>query len=544
MRDPQVLERFVRDRITEKTETDKIDFKLTLNFKTQEERLKLVALINALANTADAEYGDHGLLIYGLSREDGRVTQEVVLLTELGTDKLESQILIAVREHMSPCPRFNLFAFDEPGVGTWGVIVVWPNQTAPFVFTKPGTYSQGPNQSKTLWKKGEWRVRRGGAAAEPETDDYVRVFQERTAPLQRSLVVLETNLIEQRRQLDALLFAQDPARATNAQVIQAAFQTPARTLVRAVKSEVSQYLQAHQKLKLTGVEIPFRRLDRPQEAALLHQEDLRGLRDGFEQLERVTRPLVELLGLIAHEADVQGGDRSMAEAIDVSVTELANAVLFTGPNAQTGQFNGPSYAALEAYPAILLLFASAVTAASSSDARRWQVFGRMLHHQRTVTMVNRRGQQHLASHWSLRPQLDFLWSLFDRQFFFSPISEHMRELMERPDWLGPVLPTTDRHRVTGRGDLLTSLGYLVAELKVVQVPPFVPSAWMSFVEAPLDFRITLETIQTEHLHVLTGGRLELWQEALEVLAGQVAVANGIIGFGPWEIWNEVERQRR
>ena len=250
LRDPQALERFVRDRVAEKTETDKIDFKLTLNFKTQEEKLKLVALINAMANTADAEHGDCGLLIYGLNREDGRITQDVSLLAELGTDKLEAQILAAVREHMSPCPRFNLFAFEEPGVGTWGVIVVWPNQTAPFVFTKPGTYSQGSGQSKTLWKKGEWRVRRGGAAIGPDTDDYARVLNERTAPLERALVVLETNLSEQRRQLDALLFAQDPARATTAQVIQAAFQTPARTLVRAVKSEVSQYLQAHRKLKL------------------------------------------------------------------------------------------------------------------------------------------------------------------------------------------------------------------------------------------------------------------------------------------------------
>jgi YhcG PDDEXK nuclease domain len=79
---------------------DEIDSKLMLNFNAQEEKLELVTQIKA----ADAEFGNHCLLIYGMNHEGGRGIQRI--------DKLESQTLVAVRERILSRPRFNLSALD------------------------------------------------------------------------------------------------------------------------------------------------------------------------------------------------------------------------------------------------------------------------------------------------------------------------------------------------------------------------------------------------------------------------------------------------
>lgn len=197
-RDPQALQAFLLERIREKTELDKLDFKLDLNFTEQRDKLHLVRLINAMVNTYDLEFDDHGFLIYGMNREDGRVTQAVPAFRDLGTDKLENQIGQLLRGHVHPTPQFNVYGFEEPGVGPWGAIVIFPDQTPPFVFSKPGTWRKEDGKTEQLWRTGEWRVRRGGTVKEPEPEDYARMLQARvqaaTGPLREELRQLQAQV--------------------------------------------------------------------------------------------------------------------------------------------------------------------------------------------------------------------------------------------------------------------------------------------------------------------------------------------------------------
>lgn len=201
-RDPAFLEAFLRDRIREKRELDKLDFKLDWKIGSTKEKLELLKDINAIANTYSLDHDDHGFLIFGMNRNDGRVTGHVDLLATLGADNLEAQVSQLVQSYMHPAPHFSLYQFEEVGVGTWGALVVWPNQPPPFVFTRAGVFQQPSGQTGSLWRVGEWRLRRQALTVEPTAEDYAQMLRARiqvaTAPLieeinqlRRALTLLE-----------------------------------------------------------------------------------------------------------------------------------------------------------------------------------------------------------------------------------------------------------------------------------------------------------------------------------------------------------------
>ena len=158
-----------------------------------------------------------GSLIFGMNRTDGRVTRQVELIATLGADRIEAQVAQLVRSYMHPAPNFSVYQFEAQDVGVWGALVLWPNQTPPFVFTKPGTYREPSGKTTHLWRTGEWRVRHNAVTAEPTYDDYAQVMRTRihgaTAPLQARIDQLQAQLAHLEGKVEVL------ARQTSAEVV-------------------------------------------------------------------------------------------------------------------------------------------------------------------------------------------------------------------------------------------------------------------------------------------------------------------------------------
>lgn len=258
-RDPRALEAFLRERIQEKTEADKLDFKFDLKFSERREQLEVVKDINAMVNTFGLEYDDHGFLIFGMHREDGRVSNPVTILDTLGTDKLEAQITELVHGNMQPAPAFNLYRFQEPGVGTWGAIVIWPNQPPPFVFNKEGAFQGTGGKKVVLWQMGDWFMRRGARTVRPGPLDYAHMIQVRVqgavAPLNARIEGLEYQLAHIQGQVTAL---QADSRAEvmgellyRGQVLEAVtFTTPATAGRRMIEPQRPEFEQAISEMRL------------------------------------------------------------------------------------------------------------------------------------------------------------------------------------------------------------------------------------------------------------------------------------------------------
>lgn len=197
-RNPADLEPFLRARIAEKSEQDKLDLKRDLMMEDKKEKLNLVRLISSFANTESDLYEDHGFLIYGADKDQGRITQHCEILKGKGTDKLQSEMVNLLKGYLFPLPSFEVYAFEEPGVGTWGAIVIHPQQLGPFVFRK----------ESDNWRVGEWRVRRGAQVATPEFDDYLRMQKRHTEshlrPIQQKLDALTQQMYVLQGELKAL----------------------------------------------------------------------------------------------------------------------------------------------------------------------------------------------------------------------------------------------------------------------------------------------------------------------------------------------------
>lgn len=174
--DPTQLKAFLEERIREKSEKDKLDFKRDLlgwdKGEALVDQLNLLRLINAFANTFSREFDDYGFLIFGADKSDGKVAFDIPVLRSKGSDKLQSEIANQVKKYMHPIPQFEVYDFTE-GALTWGAIVVPPRQRGPFVFIK-----ESPN-----WRVGEWRVRHAAQVSPPLQSDYDRVFELHLAPL-------------------------------------------------------------------------------------------------------------------------------------------------------------------------------------------------------------------------------------------------------------------------------------------------------------------------------------------------------------------------
>lgn len=207
LRNPQELEAFVRQRVAERGEPNKLDFKRELNFATTQQKLELVKDVNAIVNTYAQEFADHGFLIFGVDRADGAVRHPVPLLDTLGVDKLEAQIAQVLGTHVHPVPAVSLYRFDEPGVGAWGTLVIWPDQTPPFVFTRQASFKNGQGKSVAVWRQGEWRVRRNGVTCEPSVEDYGDLFRLRiqaaVQPLRAEIDALRVQLARLEGRMEA-----------------------------------------------------------------------------------------------------------------------------------------------------------------------------------------------------------------------------------------------------------------------------------------------------------------------------------------------------
>lgn len=174
--DPTQLKAFLEERIREKSEKDKLDFKRDLlgwdKGEAAADQFNLLRLINAFANTFSREFDDYGFLIFGADKSDGKVAFDIPVLRTKGSDKLQSEIANQVRKYMHPIPRFEVYDFTE-GALTWGAIVIPPRQRGPFVFIK----------ESTNWRIGEWRVRHAAQVSPPLQTDYDRVLELHLAPL-------------------------------------------------------------------------------------------------------------------------------------------------------------------------------------------------------------------------------------------------------------------------------------------------------------------------------------------------------------------------
>lgn len=195
-----LLEVFLRERMAQKREWDKLDFKQAWlkevpgkKKRTVDARAKLELIrdINAMVNTFSLDFDDYGFLVLGVSRKEGKVVQDVPGLCDPGIDALESDIANWLEEYLYPQPEFFLKSFEEPGVGTWGALVLLPNQSPPFIFAKDGDYRQQSGDSHQLWREGEWRLRRNAITVKPGGRDYSEMLRAKiqgaTEPLQREL---------------------------------------------------------------------------------------------------------------------------------------------------------------------------------------------------------------------------------------------------------------------------------------------------------------------------------------------------------------------
>ena len=136
---PEELEPLLREKITEGHEHNKLDFKRDLKLSVKEEKANLVRLVSAFANTYSLEFDDYGFLIFGVDREKRAISFDVKAFREKGTDKLDAEIGQQLENYLYHSPTFQLMSFEEPHIGHWGCLVIYPNQNPPFIFKKEYT---------------------------------------------------------------------------------------------------------------------------------------------------------------------------------------------------------------------------------------------------------------------------------------------------------------------------------------------------------------------------------------------------------------------
>ncbi|MFC4424850.1 hypothetical protein [Deinococcus navajonensis] len=202
--DPEQLEQFLLARVREKTEKDKLDLKRELKGwdrpPDKAAQMNIVRLVNAFANTSSDEYDDHGFLIFGADKADGDITADVPVLRTKGEDKLHAEIGQRLEGYLYPVPQFEIYRFERNGL-TWGAMVIKPMRQGPSIFI---TEYDG-------LKVGDWRVRKLARAAQPTSDDYRRMQQGWTRPLEQRIRELEREVAGYKGELRAREEAFTPA---------------------------------------------------------------------------------------------------------------------------------------------------------------------------------------------------------------------------------------------------------------------------------------------------------------------------------------------
>jgi predicted HTH transcriptional regulator len=184
-------EELLRNLIDLNLETSKIDFKRNFEFDTKEKTAELLKDISAIANSDDDEYGGYGFIVFGV--QEGKVTHDVPLLSIGKKDNTSAAMRQKLREYIWPEPKFDVLSFDEPGIGSWGAIVIPPSNIQPHFFIKEF------KNDKIVIRKGDWFVRKGDTTCFAEPEDYTRVLEKKirsaVEPLKQEVRLLQERLV-------------------------------------------------------------------------------------------------------------------------------------------------------------------------------------------------------------------------------------------------------------------------------------------------------------------------------------------------------------
>lgn len=519
------IKKWIEEVIAQKRELPHMDFK-----REEASADKLLKDITAMYNTPDSPFDGYGYIVIGVHND-----HSVHGLTErdrkshTNADKRENSLTEALAAHAIPIPpvrvvELTLDAYPEAPLhvievpttsGVWSYIHT--DKADKGYFVRRGTQSKPPKP--------------------PEIEAYLqRLLFTKTEALQQELTALQAIALEQRRQLDHLIIQHAPREATNAQVLSAALNTPERTLLRSVRGEIANYLQKHEAIDYHL----YYALERQHDEYQMPKDKIEEVKHLLEHLEDLTRPLVELLGILAHDIKLPDKSSLLFKTLEQVLAEIGNAVAFTGPNPDTRALNPQISNAVRAYPAIMLLFASATLSVSGTPGRRWYVLERLFRHHRPFTsMSGHRTSIYLYSHWDLRPGLDYLVKLFDRTYPNGAASERMGALMRRVDWLGQYMPATESRRLVSNAEIIATLAYIGAALQQGVEPPFVSGAWMHYTDLERQFRLAMEHVDPQALLSLAEDR-KTWNWTLELLKQQMVENHINFRFDPLTAFDEIQ----
>ena len=293
-----------------------------------------------------------------------------------------------------------------------------------------------------------------------------------------------------------------PELATAAQHTRVAFLTPDRTLLRLVRSEANTFLDrraGHMEAVLQA------RPDYWVQSSEPMPEDARiQLRQVFEQIEEATRPLVETVGTLIHDAEP-------SPRVGLALAEL-NAVI-TDASVHQLRLNGPTFA-LWVYPALLYLHG---VAASSAPHWDWTVLAQVLHHHQDVPSIHlARRHVALSSVLPWRQALDDVARLIEPVPFGQAAAYRMERLLHQSDWVGQTLPVMGRLGAYSRGEAVLTFGYIAAALaRHVSAPPPFPAQWWTYLNSDAILEETLLRFARMGKLVLAGVEFEVVAEAFD-----------------------------
>lgn len=541
LRNPIELETFLRARISEKTESDRLDYKATLDLDSKEQKLKLLLDLNSIVNATSEEFEGHGFLLFGMNREDGKITHEVKLFRDLAVDNIENSIVQLADEYMAPQLGFNLFTFKDADVGHWGCIVIWPAAERPVIFKKQGSYKDGAardtsKRTQHLWSEGDWFVRRGPRNTKPNLDDHRRIQEQQLGPLRLALRDVQHQLGHQQTLIDQLMVDRSIEGLSGAQMIRRAYQQPERLMVRGVRQEVENFIRRFPGTEIRDLTVELERFELLNEIPNQQQRGL--ITRALNHAEESTRPLVELLGAANSEVHLDLISGATNEALSQVRLELLNAVMGRGPHLDSMQVHGSLYNALLAYPAILLFGAAATLSLNSLNDIQRDLFFAMMPFEWRAARIQPGQEERLnfSDHWNYLVQLDVLHHLMGSHSV-SPTLDRMQDLFQRPDWLGLSLRYSDRKQLLIQGQMLASLGYVISKLQRNQEVGHVPASWMNYFGAGVNFKKLLWTLKYMDIVGLVGKESALWSDALTVIEEQ---SRGQIH--PLALWNEISSQ--
>ncbi|GHF58675.1 hypothetical protein HNQ07_004074 [Deinococcus metalli] len=460
--------------LSSKAEGDWHDFKEGVHGRTDELLKDLVAL----ANTAGGPYGGYGYLIIGID-DDGNVRGLIPKETELNEDARQRQLGSAAAHGITPLMSPQVKGYTVEGRRIHLVIVP---QTSDRWHVVTGSQNHG------YW------VRRDRASVRPTAEQLEEHFQERLkaliGPVHEQLLRMDGRIGQLRTDLAA---AQDPALLSAAEHARIAFQTPDRTFLRLIRQEASTFLDRRgEHLEAIQRVHPDRLVDQP----TWHDADRDALRDLVERLEQDTRPLIEAVGALIHDAEPTARTEQALLELNAVFTD-ASVHMMTLP---------PSTFALWVYPALLYLHA---VAASATPHLEWQLFGQVIHHVQDVPSprLTRRSVA-LASVVPWRETLDGVMRVIEPGSPPRAAAHRMERLLRQSDWIGQTLPVLGRLGAFSRSEAALTLGYVAAALKRQgHVPPSFAALWWTYLNANGILEETIQRFVERGSPVLAGLKL-------------------------------------